>query len=379
MVDRRTSDFTMGIEEEYLLVDAVSRDLVPEPPAELIERCEAKVPGQISAEFLRSQIEVQTHPCRSLAQARDEIRRLRSTVAEVAHKFGLAPIAASTHPFGHWSEQVHTPKKRYDALAEDFAGAARRLVICGMHTHVGVEDPDTRIDLMNQVTYFLPHLLALSSSSPFWQGNDMGMRSYRLSVFDELPRTGLPDKVESFAEFRRLESQLVSAGLVEDASMLWWDVRPSIRFPTLEQRITDICTRVEDCLTISALYLSILGMLSRLRGRNQRWRVYPSTLLMENRWRAQRFGASGELVDFGRSTLVPFKDLVGELLELVEPELDLYHCRDEVERVHEILEQGTSAQKQLATYAQAIEAGKSKDDALKAVVDDLIKETVRDL
>ena len=369
----------MGIEEEYLLVDTVSRDLVAEPPAELIEQCEAKLPGQISAEFLRSQIEVQTHVCRSLAEARDDIRRLRSTVAEVAHKFGLAPIAASTHPFGHWSEQVHTPKKRYDLLAKDYAGAARRLLICGMHTHVGIEDPDARIDLMNQITYFLPHLLALSTSSPFWQGNDMGMHSYRLSVFDELPRTGLPDKVESFAEFRRLESQLVAAGLVEDASMLWWDIRPSIRFPTLEQRVTDICTRVDDCLTISALYLCILGMLSRLRGRNQRWRVYPNTLLMENRWRAQRFGASGELVDFGRSTLVPFNHLMTELVELVEPEMDLYHCREEVERVHDIVARGTSARRQLISYAKALEAGKSKDDALKAVVDDLIAETVRDL
>ena len=287
---RQGPEFTIGIEEEYLLVDPETRDLVTDPPAAMIEECAERLEGQVAPEFLRSQIEVETCVCETIQEARAELVRLRRTVSEVVGKHGFAMIAASTHPFAHWGRQKHTDKARYNVLARDLQGVARRLLICGMHVHVGVSDPDLRIDLMNQVTYFLPHLLALSTSSPFWQGEDTGLKSYRLSIFDEVPRTGLPEQFESDAEYQRLLAVMVRAGLIEDGTKLWWDIRPSARFPTLEMRITDICTLVDDAIAIAALYVSLLHMLTRLKGENQRWRVYSRALVSENRWRAQRYG-----------------------------------------------------------------------------------------
>ena len=224
-------EFTLGIEEEYLLVDKDTRDLAQEPPPALLAKCEEALRGQVSPEFLRSQIEVGTRVCRSMQEARDQLIHLRSTVGRIAGEFGLAPIAASTHPFAKWASQQHTDKERYNVLARDLQHVARRLVICGMHVHVGIEDEDLRIDLLGQATYFLPHLLALSTSSPFWEGAQTGLKSYRLSVFDELPRTGLPYQFESWSEYERRIELLVSAGLIEDATKLWWDLRPSRALP----------------------------------------------------------------------------------------------------------------------------------------------------
>ncbi|MFQ5959146.1 MAG: carboxylate-amine ligase, partial [Alphaproteobacteria bacterium] len=236
----------VGIEEEYLLVDRTSRDLASDPPESMLAECEAQLQGQVAPEFLRAQIEVGTRPCRTVREARADLAHLRTTVARVAERHGLAPIAASTHPFARWEKQQYVEKERYRMLARDLQAVARRLLICGMHVHVEVDDNDLRIDLMNQMTYFLPHLLTLSTSSPFWGGEDTGLKSYRLTVFDALPRTGLPDRYESFGEFQRVVGQLISAGLIEDATKLWWDLRPSARFPTLEMRIADVCTRLDD-------------------------------------------------------------------------------------------------------------------------------------
>ena len=222
-----------------------------------------------------------------------ELAHLRRTIAETAREYGLAPIAASTHPFADKSTLETTPKARYQALARDFAGIGRRLAICGMHVHVGIEDDELRIDLMNQARYFLPHLLMLSTSSPFWQGEDTGLKSYRLAVFHELPRTGLPQRFESFGEFQRTVDVLVQNGVIEDATKIWWDLRPSARFPTLEMRVTDVCTRIDDALSIAALFVCITRMLYRLRRSNQKWRSYPAFLIEENRWRAQRYGVHG--------------------------------------------------------------------------------------
>src|SRR5688500_1827172 len=248
----REPSFTIGIEEEYLLVNQESRDLAPEPPAALLAKCEEALKGQVSPEFLRSQIEVGTRVCNSMQEARNELVKLRTTVATIAGEFGLAPIAASTHPFAKWASQQHTDKERYNVLAQDLQQVARRLVICGMHVHVGIEDDDLRIDLLGQAAYFLPHLLALSTSSPFWQGNRTGLKSYRLSVFDELPRTGLPHQFGSYSEYTRTIDLLVSAGLIEDATKIWWDLRLSARFPTLEMRITDVCPLIADGIANAA-------------------------------------------------------------------------------------------------------------------------------
>ncbi|MEM9055964.1 MAG: carboxylate-amine ligase [Pseudomonadota bacterium] len=280
--------FTVGIEEEYLLVDLETRDLAKEPPDEMLAECEAMCEGQISPEFLRAQIEVGTRVCPTMASAREDLARLRRSVVEVAGKYGLAPIAASTHPFAIWQQQTITNRDRYHALHRDMQASARRLVICGMHVHVGLGDDNLRIDLMNQFAYFLPHLLALSCSSPFWEGENTGLQSYRLTVFDGMPRTRLPDAFASYAEYLRHVDILVGAGLLEDASKIWWDVRPSIRYPTLEMRITDVCTLVDDAVAVAALTVCIMSMLYRLRNDNMRWRTYSQVLVNENRWRAMR-------------------------------------------------------------------------------------------
>ena len=279
----REPPLTVGIEEEYLLVERTSRDLAAEPPESMLAECEARLEGRVAPEFLRAQIEVATRPCATVAEARADLAHLRATVAQVSGEHGLAPIAASTHPFARWQEQRQVHKERYDALARDLQAVARRLLICGMHIHIGVDDDDLRIDLMNQMSYFLPHLLALTTSSPFWIGEDTGLKSYRLTVFDALPRTGLPDYYESYGEYQRVVDQLIQGGLMADATKLWWDLRPSARFPTLEIRITDVCTRLDDAAAVAALTQCIVSMLYRLRRSNQRSRIYPRILIHANR------------------------------------------------------------------------------------------------
>lgn len=370
---------SIGIEEEYLLVDLETREVAADPPPEMLAECEARIPDLVKPEFLTSQIEVATPVCSTCKDARAELAWLRRTVAEVSRKYGLAPIAASTHPFSQWRSQRHTDRARYHTLARDMQGVARRLLICGMHVHVGVDDDELRIDLMNQVSYFLPHLLALSTSSPFWLGEDSGLKSYRLSVFDELPRTGLPSRFESYGEYKRHVDVLVRAGMFDDASMLWWDVRPSCRFQTLEMRITDVCTRIDDALAIAALYQSVVRMLVRLRRDNQRWRAYDNMLIEENRWRAKRYGIDEGLIDFGKGEVVPCADLLEELIDLTKQDAEALNCVEELRHSRHILETGTSAHRQLATFAAAMEAGCSRQEALHGVVDMLIEETISGL
>ena len=369
-------ELTIGIEEEYLLVDRKTRDLVNEPPKELMSECQSLLRGQVAAEFLQSQIEVGTRVCKTVAEARSDLAHMRSTVSEVANKYGFAPIAASTHPFAYWGEQRRTEKERYRILARDMQALARRLLICGMHVHIGIADEDLRIDLMNQVSYFLPHLLALSTSSPFWHGELTGLKSYRLCVWDELPRTGLPEHFDSYTEYLRLVEVMKQADLVEDATKIWWDLRPSARFPTLEMRITDVCTRLEDAVCIAALYQCIIRMLYRLRRDNQRWRSYPRMLINENRWRAQRYGIDQGLVDFGRGEVVPCAELVEELLDLIGEDAEALDCVPEIMHARNITARGTSAHRQVSAYEKAIADGANQHEALEAVVDMLVEATV---
>lgn len=368
--------FSLGIEEEYLLVDRASRELVRDPPAELLVECEQLLGARVSPEFLRSQIEVQTGICRNAAAARAELAELRATVASVAARFGMAPIAAATHPSAHHATQRRTDRERYNALHEDLQGVARRLLICGMHVHVGIEENELKIDLMNQVSYFLPHLLALSTSSPFWEGEDTGLKSYRIAVFDEMPRTGIPERFDSWGEYSRHIGTLVKLGIIDDSSKLWWDIRPSSRFPTLEMRICDVCTRLDDGIAIACLYRCLLRMLWRLRVGNQRWRLYLRMLIDENRWRAQRYGADAGLVDFGRAELVPYPELLEELLALVAEDGAHFGCQNELAHAREILVRGTSAHKQVRVYGAALAAGATVPAALQAVVDWLIDATI---
>ena len=369
--------FTIGIEEEYLLVDRSSMDLVSDPPATIMAECQRLTHWQVSPELLRSQIEVGTRVCKTISEAREDLAHLRSIVVEVAGREGLSPIAASTHPYGLWMEQKHTSVERYRDLTEELQAAARRLLICGMHVHVGIEDDELRIDLMNQLRYFLPHLLAMSASSPFWEGLDTGLRSYRLTILDALPRTGLPERFESFSEFQRHVDSLVQAGLLEDATKIWWDLRPSGRYPTLETRIFDVCTNIDDAIALAALTVCLLRMLYRLRVKNQRWRIYNPMLLNENRWRAMRYGTDESLLDLAKGELVPFPQLLDEMLELVEEDAEALACQPELERLRTVAVHGTSAHRQGEVYTKAKEAGAGQKEALREVVSFLIDETAR--
>ena len=368
-------EFTLGVEEEYLLVDKETRGLAIDPPKTLLSECEEILGGQVTTELLRSQIEVGTKVCQNIGEVREDLRKLRRAIIDVAGRHGLAPIAASTHPFSRWSEQKHTRKERYDSLTAEMQGAARRLLICGMHVHVGISDDALRIDLMNQLSYFLPHLLALSCSSPFWDGRDTGLKSYRLTIFDALPRTGLPERFQSFAEYQRHVDIMIKAGVMEDSTKIWWDLRPSGRFPTLETRIMDVCTRMDDAVALTALLCCIMRMLYRLRLANQRWRTYTAMLIQENRWRAMRYSFDEGLIDFAKGAVVPFEDLLDEMLDLIAEDAQALGYEKEVAAVRDILSRGTSAHRQLKTHELAIAAGKSDDEALMAVVDMLIEDT----
>lgn len=370
--------FTIGVEEEYLLVDRESRDLVARMPDAMLEQCVERAEGQqVTPEFLKSQIEVGTRVCSNMDEVASALLLLRKSVIEVADRHGLAPIAASTHPFADWAVQQHTERSRYEALSEEMQATAQRLLICGMHVHVGIDDDELRIDLLNQVSYFLPHLLAMSCSSPFWEGKDTGLKSYRLTVFDALPRTGLPERFSSYAEYQRLVTVMTEAGVIEDATKIWWDIRPSGRYPTLEARIMDVCTDVEDALSLAAMVCCILRLLYRLRLNNQRWREYSAMLIGQNRWRAMRYSFDRGLIDFGRGRVIPFPQLLDELLDLVREDAEALGCVSHVEHTRTILARGTSAHRQLEVHKKAVADGASSDEAYRAVVDHLIAETAR--
>ncbi len=371
--------FTLGVEEEYLLVDKETRGLVIDPPETLMAEAVEKCGSQVTPELLRSQIEIGTKVCSNIQEAHEDLARLRRSIIEVANNHGLAPIAASTHPFSSWKDQKHTEKDRYDQLTHEMQGAARRLVICGMHVHVGIDDDELRIDLMNQMSYFLPHLLALSCSSPFWLGQDTGLKSYRLTIFDALPRTGVPERFASWAEYERHVAIMQNAGLIEDSTRIWWDLRPSGRFPTLETRIMDVCTRLDDTVALASLLACIMRMLYRLRTRNQRWRLYTPMLIRENRWRAMRYSFDEGLIDLAKGRVVPFTELMDELCSLISEDAYALGCEKEVKGVHDILTRGTSAHRQLKDYELERASGASVEDSLKAVVDTLIQDTAEGL
>lgn len=368
-------EFTLGIEEEYLLVDRDSFQLAEAPEA-LMKACQDELEGQVSPEFLQCQIEVGTRPHATIKGAREDLKKLRSCVSEHAAQHNLAPIAVSCHPFANWKDQHHTRKERYDALQHALGGVARRMLICGMHVHVGIQEPSMRSDLMPQLCYFLPHLLALSTSSPFWSGEDTGLSSYRLTVFDNLPRTGLPPIFGSWAEYERTTGILVELGVIEDTTKIWWDLRPSHRFPTLETRIMDVQPRLEHTLSLAAMVQALTRMLCRLKDRNLRWRQYDRFLIGENRWRAQRYGVGEGLIDFGDRSVKPMSILMDELMGMLAEDTEALGTMTELARLRQIAEHGTSATRQRRIHAEAVAKG---DDPGQAVVKHLIKEFHADL
>lgn len=369
------SEYTIGIEEEYLLVDLDSCDLV-KAPAELMQDCQNDLQGQVSPEFMQCQIEVGTRVCQNIAEAREDLRRLRNCVSRHAAKHNLSPIAVSCHPFADWKDQQFTDRERYADIQRALGGVGRRMLICGMHIHTGIPDKNHRIDLLPQLSYFLPHMLALSASSPFWQGDDTGLASYRLTVFDSLPRTGLPPSFESWPEYERTVQSLIDVGEIENSSKIWWDLRPSHNFPTLESRICDVSPRLEHAISLAALTQALVRMLTRLRDKNQRWRVYDRFLLDENRWRAQRYGTTEGLIDFGAGRITPFSELQDEFVEMLAEDAEALGTLDEIAALREILDGGTSSERQRRAHAQAVAVGQSPGPA---VVRHLIDEFHADL
>lgn len=344
-------EFTLGIEEEYQLVDPESRELSSSIDA-FLETAEPVLQEQIKPEMLQSQVEIGSHVCRSIPELRADLIRLRRQVIEIAESMDLAIVAASTHPFSKWTDQPVTEKERYSKHQEALADVARRMLIYGMHVHIGIEDRDLRIDVMDQARYFLPHLLALTTSSPFWYGRDTGIKSYRSIVFENLPRTGHPPEFRSWSEYERFLTIMLETGCIDEPTKIWWDIRPHPTFPTVEFRVYDVCTRVDDAIAVAAMTQAIVAKLIYLRLTNRSWRRYPNHLLQENKWRAVRFGLDGQLIDFGQRREVALRFLIGELLDFVEDVVDPLDIRAEMNHISTILERGSSADQQLATYRE---------------------------
>lgn len=357
---------TLGIEEEYQIIDPQTREL-KSYIQEFLEQGRIVLQDQIKAEFLQSQVEVGSQICQNIQELRTEVIRLRRSICDLAEKNGLAFAAASTHPFSSWTVQDVTRGERYTQLRTDMADLARRMLIFGMHIHVGIEDKETLIDVMNQARYFLPHLLALSTSSPFWAGRDTGLKSYRTVIFQSLPRSGLPPILDSWADYQGMVQTLVKTRCIDEPTKIWWDIRPHPKFPTLEFRVCDICTRVEEAVCIAAIVQAIVAKLIKLRMNNQSWRAYRHHLITENKWRAVRYGIEGKLIDFGRQEEIPTATLVRELVELVDDVVDELGTREEVKYVETILSEGTSADRQIKVFRET--------QSMPAVVDHLIAET----
>jgi carboxylate-amine ligase len=357
---------TIGIEEEYQIIDPATRELCSYVQR-FLKHGLAVLPDQIRPEFLQSQVEVGTRICRNIQEARRELIQMRRLIWELADREGLWVAAAGTHPFSSWARQEVSPFGRYPELARFLQDVGRRLLIFGMHIHIGIEDQELLIEVMNQIRYFLPHLLALSTSSPFWHGRDTGLKSYRSVLFESLPRTGIPPLFGSHADYRHYVDTLLTTGSIDEPTHIWWDVRPSEKFPTLEVRIPDMCTQIEETLCLAALTQAIVAKLVRLRQANQTWRLYRRHLLDENKWRAVRYGTDEKLIDFGKAKEVPFPTLIEELLAWVDDVVDDLESRAEVEYAHTILRRGTSADRQLAVYRRHGDFG--------AVVDHVVNET----
>ena len=363
--------FTIGIEEEYQTIDPVTRDLRSHIHSEIIAKGKLRMEERIKAEMHQSVVEVGTGVCRNIKEAKSDIFNLRRAMVKLAKENGLLLCAGGTHPFADWREQDIYPDERYLQVVEDMQLVARSNLIFGLHVHIGIEDRETAIHLMNQMRYFLPHLLALSANSPFWIGLKTGLKSYRCKVFDKFPRTNIPDTFTSWADYETFVNLLVRTNSIDNAKKIWWDVRPHPFFSTIEVRICDIPMRADESIAIAGLIQATMVKLYKLHSRNQGFRMYSRALIMENKWRAARYGLEGKMIDFGREIEVPTHELMNEYLEFVDDVLDELDSREEVNYVRKILETGCGAERQLEVFA--------KTQDLKKVVEYMVGETACDL
>src|ERR1700731_1875360 len=358
--------FTIGVEEEFQIIDPATCALRSHV-MQIVSAASPDIIEQVKHEMHQSIVETGTKICENVGELRIEMHRTRGKLVAAAERVGLQVAAAGTHPFSSWIDQVISPGERYQHIVEELQQLARSLLIFGMHIHVAMPDKQTTIDLMNMVRYFLPHLLALSTSSPFWMGRNTGLKSYRTTVFRRFPRTGLPEHFRSWSEYENFTNLLVQLNCIDNPKKIWWDVRPHPMFGTLEFRMFDVTTKVEEAVSIAALTQAIVVKLHRLNQGNMSWRLYRRALIEENKWRAARYGIEGKLIDFGKETEVPMRQLVPELLELVDEVVDDLGSRSAVEYVHTIMNEGTSADRQLRVYQETGD--------LKAVVRHLVAET----
>jgi glutamate---cysteine ligase / carboxylate-amine ligase len=359
--------FTIGVEEEFQIIDPETLELRSHVVQLLSAAASRGLGDQIKQEMHQSIVETGTNICDNVGQLRLEMHRTRRDLVSAAESTGLAVAAAGTHPFSSWIDQVISPGERYQNIVEEMGQLARSLLIFGMHIHVGMPDKQTTIDMMGMVRYFLPHLLALSTSSPFWMGRNTGLKSFRTTVFRRFPRTGIPEIFESWSAYENFVNLLVKLNCIDNGKKIWWDVRPHPTFGTLEFRMFDVTTKVEEAVAIAALTQALVVKLHRLYTGNMGWRVYRRALVEENKWRAARYGIEGKLIDFGKEAEVPMKQLLTELLELVDDVVDELGSRSAVEYVNTIINEGTSAERQLRIYEQTGD--------LKDVVRHLVMET----
>ena len=359
---------TIGIEEEYQIIDPETRELKSYITQFLEGDHSVLRTLELKPELHQSMVEVGTKACNTVQEARSELVDLRCRVSTYAEKQGARIAAAGTHPFSSWQTQEITPQDRYAGIVQDMQDLARQMLIFGMHVHVGIEDPEQVIDSMNVLRYFTPHILALSSSSPLWEGRNTGLKSYRSAIFKRFPRTGLPAEFSSYSEYKNFVEVMVQTGSIPDASKIYWDIRPHHRYPTLEFRICDLCTTVDDAICCAALFQALVLKHYKMRVDNVSFRRYPLAMVEENKWRAVRYGTSGKLIDFGRQEELPAHELFAELVEFVDDVLDELGSRKEVEHVFTILERGTSADRQLEVLERTGDP--------KAVVDFLVSETL---
>jgi carboxylate-amine ligase len=368
MATQRPS-LTVGIEEEYQIVDPETREL-KSYITQFLDKGTRVSKREVKPEFMQSQVELGTEVCQNIAELHDELARQRGAILDLAEEQGLTIVSAGTHPFSRWVDQDITPKQRYAGLLEEMQAVAQRLLIFGMHVHIGIEDRDFAIDAMNVMRYMVPHITALATSSPFWNGRNTGLKSYRSVLFSDLPRTGLPDHFPDWASFEKFIGTLVNTGCIPDGSKIWWDVRPHWQFPTIEFRMCDGCTTIDEAIGIAALLQAIVAWLWDLRQKNMTFRHYRRDLIDENRWRAIRYGLDGKLIDWGKEEELPARWLIRELMRLVDPYVDELGSRQYIEPIYTILEHGSSADRQLRVY-------KESGGDFKAVVDLLIEETKR--
>jgi carboxylate-amine ligase len=359
--------FNIGIEEEYQTVDPVTRDLRSHIETEMLAEGKRRLEERVKAEMHQSVVEVGTRICPTIKEAREDLFDLRRQMIHLAEQHGLLLVAGATHPFADWRKQEIYPDERYRRVVEDLQTVARANLIFGLHVHIGIEDREAAIRVMNTMRYFLPHMLAISTNSPFWRGDNTGLKSYRAKVFDKFPRTNIPDEFSSYSEFENFVKVLIKTNCLDNAKKIWWDVRPHPFFNTVEVRVCDLPMRAEETLAIAALVQATAAKIYQLHTRNQDFRHYSRALLMENKWRAVRYGLDGKLIDFGKEAEVDERDLIHEYLAFVDDVVDRLNCREEIDYIRTIMRMGTGADRQLKKYAETGD--------LNAVVDYMAEET----